>query len=337
MGVKLNNIESEKIELVDIYKQVLGIDAFNLIYQIMSTLRNSDGTPLSTSEGKTSSHILGVFYKVAFYLRNNIKPVFIFDGESPELKKQEREKRKKVKQKAMKQLEIAKENNDIEMMSKFSKRTTRVTKEIIEELKELLTLMGIPYVDSASEGEAQAAYMNKVGDIFAVVSQDYDSVVFGSKIIIRNLNTYKEGKTVFVDLINTSNNLSKIGFTEDDMIVYAMMIGTDFNNGGIPGIGPKTAEKKIKECKGDYETLFKNLNWNEYFDYDWKEVYNIFKNCPVNKEYKIEFGKGYNSEKLKSFLIEKFEFSKPRVEKIIDDTLDIFHGKKDVFSLDNFI
>ena len=52
---------------------------------------------------------------------------------------------------------------------------------MIEESKELLIAMGIAVVQAPGEGEAEAAYLARIKDkIYASVSQDYDSLLFGA-------------------------------------------------------------------------------------------------------------------------------------------------------------
>jgi flap endonuclease-1 len=66
--------------------------------------------------------------------------------------------------------------------------TSRLTREMIGEARELLRLMGLPTVQAPSEGEAQAAHMAAtVADIWAAASKDYDSLLFGAPRLVRFL------------------------------------------------------------------------------------------------------------------------------------------------------
>ncbi|HDD63996.1 MAG TPA: flap structure-specific endonuclease, partial [Thermoprotei archaeon] len=54
----------------------------------------------------------------------------------------------------------------------FSKAVVsgRLTTDMVNDAKVLLTLLGVPWVQAPSEGEAQAAYMALKGDVWATAS-----------------------------------------------------------------------------------------------------------------------------------------------------------------------
>lgn len=72
---------------------------------------------------------------------------------------------------------------EIEDVRKYAQRSLRVTKEMAEDAKLLLTLMGVPVIVAPSEAEAQCAALVKAGKAYAVVSEDMDSLVFGSSLL----------------------------------------------------------------------------------------------------------------------------------------------------------
>ena len=96
-------------------------------------------------------------------MQEGIKPIFVFDGKPPELKYRERQRRKEIKIEAEKKYQEAVAKEDIEGMKKFAARTSRITPEIVESAKKLLTLLGLPVVQAPSEGEAEAAYLTQTG------------------------------------------------------------------------------------------------------------------------------------------------------------------------------
>ncbi|MGM5483901.1 MAG: flap endonuclease-1 [Nanobdellota archaeon] len=326
MGVALTEImEGEKIEIQSLNGKIALFDAYNMLYQFLTVLRGPDGTPLKNSEGKITSHLQGLFSRNLYFLQNGMKPVYIFDGKPPELKKKERQARKEAKEEAKKKYEIAKQRNDFENMRKYSSRMVRIDKEILESSKKLLDKMGIPYIDAESEAEAQAAWMLKHGYADYMVSQDADALVFGAPNVIRNLSIGKKRK-VKGKLKNNNiepmkyrldKTLNKLGIDYEQFIILAILIGTDFNIGGIPGIGPKKAIKKIKEYGKDFEKLFSDLEWEKNFEFSWKEVFDIFEKCPVKKDFKINFT-DFNFKEVKSYLVDEYQFSKEKTNSQLE-------------------
>lgn len=330
MGNQITKLfKAEPIEIDDLSNKTLAVDAYNVIYQFLSTIRQRDGTPLTDSKDRMTSHLSGIFFRMGNLLAKGIKLIFVFDGKAPELKSKEREKRMQQKEKAKESYNQAVKEQNIDDMKKYASRLVRITPEIKEECITLLEAMGIPCIQAPSEGEAQAAKMQEKGEVYAIISQDADSFLFGATRVIRNLtisqkrrvpgtSIYKEVKP---EIFKLSDNLNNLGIDKDQLIAMGLLTGTDFNVGGIHGIGPHKALKLIKTHGKDFETLFQNVQWDNAFDYSWKDVYNIFAKIATTNDYKLEFN-GANREKIEELMIEKHEFSEDRISKILDKICD---------------
>ena len=147
MGLNIRDIVPKKeITFENLRGKIIAVDAFNAIYQFLSSIRQYDGTPLQDKSGRVTSHLSGLFYRNLSLLQEGIKLVYVFDGKPPELKFQTREKRIEVKESAKAKYDEAKENEDYGAMKKYSQQTTKITKEIIAESKELLEAMGIAVI-----------------------------------------------------------------------------------------------------------------------------------------------------------------------------------------------
>lgn len=327
MGTDLKDISARtEIEFSDLEGKKLVVDSFNVIFQFLSSIRQRDGSLLTDSKGRTTSHLVGLFSRMSKLKKMGIELAFVFDGKKPELKKKEVERRAELKKQAQVEYEIAKEREDIEAMKKYAARTSALTKEMVEESKELLDALGFPVIQAPSEGEAQAAFMVKNGDFYAEVSQDYDCLLFGVPRMIQNLTiserkkmksklSYEKVRPVIVDLKET---LAKNEITQDQLIAMGLLIGTDFNIGGIKGIGPKNALKLVKKHGKDFEGLFKEVEWNKYFEFEWKEAFDLIKHMPITEHYELKW-KPVNRTKIIDLLVEKHEFSRERVEKSLDE------------------
>lgn len=325
MGVAFKDIIiSEEINLEYLKDKVIFLDAYNILYQFLTTIRGRDGSLLMDSKGNVTSHLTGLFSRTANLIQKGIKIVYVFDGKPPDLKQKERERRKELKLEAEKKYKEAKKREDIGEMKKYAARTTRLTPGLVEEAKELISYFGLPIVQAPSEGEAQAAYMVRKNKGFAVGSQDFDSLIHGATRLVRNLSITgrrKKGKTmgsmiVRPEIINLSENLNNLGIDQDQLIVLSMIIGTDYNLGGIKGIGPKNALKLVKKHKNDFDSLFEEVKWDDFFEFPWTEVYYLIKKLPVTDDYVLEW-KDVDEGKIKELLVEKHDFSEERIDSTL--------------------
>ena len=240
----------------------------------------------------------------------DIKPIYVFDGKSSELKSDTQQKRREVREEAEQIYKEALAEGDTEKARKFAMRSSKLSPEIIESSKKLLTLMGIPYVEAKGEGEAQAAYLVANGDAYAVASQDYDCLLFGAKRVVRNLAVNSNlGNLEYYEL---NRVLKELKISRQQLIDIGILIGTDFSE-GLKGVGAKTALKLAH--KGQLEEKIAELQKQSTHDLD--EVRQLFLNHNVNTDYKIKWEKPKQDE-LIEFLCFEHGFSQERVSKAAD-------------------
>ncbi len=325
MGVALTELlVMKEIDIEFLQNKTIVVDAPMWLYQFLSSIRQRDGSLLTDSRGDVTSHLTGLLARVSNLMQQNIKLAFVFDGEPPKLKHLTLEKRKEIKLKAGRKLEKAKAEEDMELMKKYAARTSRLTDGMIEEAKKLVKAFGLPAIDAPSEAEAQASLITRKGDAFALATNDADALMFGSPRIVRNLNMAGKKKkmnkisyeTIKPDLITLDENLRHLGIKHEQLIALAMLIGTDYNSGGIKGIGPKTALKMVKSYGDNFELLFNDAKWNDFFDFSWQEVFDLIKNIPVNENYDLEWG-SIDEEKIIKLLVDEHDFSEERVRSQI--------------------
>ena len=311
MGVKLKDIvEPESISFKDLEGRTVSIDAFNTLFQFLSTIRQRDGRPLTDENGNITSHLSGILYRNSSMIEKDIKPIYIFDGQAPELKSETQAKRREIRDEAEKIYKDALAKGDTEKARKFAMRSSKLSPEIIESSKKLLTLMGIPYIDAKGEGEAQAAYLVQNGDAYAVASQDYDCLLFGAKRVVRNLAVNSNlGNLEYYQL---NKVLKELNVTREELVDMGILIGTDFCD-GLKGVGAKTALKLAH--KGQLKEKIAELQKQSSHDLD--EVREIFLNHNVNTDYKIKWEK-HNKDKIIEFLCYEHGFSEDRVSKASD-------------------
>ena len=316
MGLQIGDIVPRKdVKFEELRGKTIAVDAFNAIYQFLASIRQADGTPLMDSKKRITSHLSGLFYRNIALLSEGIKLIYVFDGEYHILKGRTHEKRQEAKDTAREKYLEAKDEEDIEGMSRYSRGFIKLDEEKIKESKELLEAMGISVVQAPGEGEMQCAHLVKEGEAYAIGSQDYDALVVGGPRLIQNLTLARKRKTrsgeVYIspEIIEYNSLLSELGIDRDQLICLAILVGTDFNPGGIKGIGPKKALTLVKAKK------FPALIFHEVehqLDFNWQEVFQIFKE-PNVKSIKVDFPK-LNESKIKEILVNEHEFSSDRIE-----------------------
>jgi flap endonuclease-1 len=308
----------EKTNLESFASKVVAIDAYNAIYQFLAIIRGPDGMQLNDSKGRITSHISGLFYRNINFLSLGIKPVYVFDGKPPSLKSAEIERRKQIKKDATIKYEKALTEGKYEEAKKFAQQTSILRDDMVEDSKYLLGLFGIPFIQAPSEGEATAANLTITGQAYASASQDFDSLLFGARKLIRNFtnsgrrkipnrNTTIEIKPELIDLGKT---LSELGITREQLVDVGILIGTDFNPNGFERIGPKTALKVIKEY-GSLESVPQIQEKLE--EIDFKQIRNIFLEPRVASVSEIKFG-DIDFQSIVSYLTSERSFSLDRIE-----------------------
>lgn len=171
---------------------------------------------MTTVDGETTSHLMGTFYRTIRLLENGIKPIYVFDGKPPDMKSGELNKRAERREEAQKALDKATENGDAAEMDKFNRRLVRVTKHHNQEAKDLLKLMGVPYIEAPCEAEAQCAAMVKAGKIFATATEDMDALTFGTSTLLRHL-TFSEARKMPVQEFSYEKVLKGLEFTREQV------------------------------------------------------------------------------------------------------------------------
>ena len=312
MGVKFKDIVSpEEIRFEDLDGKIVALDAANVIYQFLSSIRQLDGTPLKDQNGRVTSHFSGILYRTSALVEKGIKPIYVFDGQSSALKKETQQKRKEIKEESERKWKEALEEGRLDDARKFAVRSSRMSPEIVEGSKKLIKLMGIPYIQAKGEGEAQASYMVARGDAWCVASQDYDCMLFGAPRMVKNLTI--SGSQTNPELIELDKVLGNLGVTREQLVDMAIMVGTDFNQ-GIKGIGAKKGLKLIKE-HGDIYQILEKLDIE--LDVDPTILRNMFLNHGVDSDYELKWQKA-DQEQIVDFLCGEHDFSESRVLSALD-------------------
>ncbi len=318
MGVALRALLDESIEHPgwDNLGGTAAIDAYNALYQFLSGIRQADGAPLMDDQGRVTSHLSGLLFRTANLIEKNITPIYVFDGKPPAFKSKTLDGRRVVREHAKEEWERAVKEGDDAAARKYAMASSRVDAYITDSSKQLLSALGIAWIQAPEEGEAQSAYMAENGDVTFAVSQDYDSLLFGCPTLVRNVTVSGKRKirgkiiSVYPERLSCFEVCSHLGVTREELIQIALLIGTDYNS-GVLGVGPKTALKIVKSG-GFHDRIGESENADEP-----ERLLDYFMHPKVTREYTITHASA-DRDTVMELLCEEHGFTPERVEAGLD-------------------
>lgn len=262
MGIRglnafIKKICPESITLNKINKysgKVFGIDASILLYKYRH-ISNLDTNCVN-------SHIIGFLNRIIYYKNNNITPIFIFDGIPPEQKKNTLKKRQSIKRKIYEKIELLQDitvESEVEQIEinkeidNLTRQIINVTKTHINEVKQLLDLMGINYYNAPDEAEKYCVYLQKHKIIDYIITDDTDVFTFGGINVLKS--------SIKNDIIETNINmfLDKLEFSNKKFIDFCILSGCDY----LPYI-PNLAINTVHTLFKKYDTIEDIIKLNKY-------------------------------------------------------------------------
>jgi len=296
----------ETVAFDDLEGSVVAVDAHNWLYRYLTTtVKFTSDHKYTTADGTEVANLIGVVQGLPKFFEHDLTPVFVFDGAVTELKDDEVAKRRAQREKYEDQLEDAREAGDSVRVSKLESRTQQLTDTIVETTRELLALLDVPVVDAPAEGEGQAAYMARQGDVDYVGTEDYDALLFGAPYTLRQLTSSGDP-----ELMEFQATLDELALTWEQLVDAAILMGTDFNE-GISGIGPKTAVKLM----GEHGDLFAALEARgEHVDHA-DRIRSLFLDPAVTDDYDIPDGLDPDLEAARAYVTEEWEVDPEEVSR----------------------
>ncbi len=321
MGCNLKDLaEAVPIELSDLDGQRIGVDVFLNAYQFLTAMTGSDGKPLTNSDGVATSHLMGFLDRATTMIQAGIDPVFIFDGRPDQLKRQTLDERRARKDIAKAKWRAAVESGDEKAAKKLGPQTAEYTPVMVEQTKRLFDTLGVVWIEAPMEAEGAGAVRCARGEIAAVASQDWDTLLYGSPVMIRNLmahGTRRFGRVIHAQRVELATLLETHQLTQAQLVDLGIMVGTDFHP-GIRGIGPKTGLKLIKEY-GTVEAVCAAKEKEIPAKLD--EIRQLFHNHPTGDDHLPEHTIA-NEKSLREFLQEEMGFSERRLTRALDRLRD---------------
>jgi flap endonuclease-1 len=317
MGVLLTPIvKPQPVALDDLRGRLVAVDGQGDLYQFLALIRLRDGSPLSDGKGRVTSHLSGLFFRTTRLIADHqLKLAFVFDGAPPPQKARELERRRATKARFEQEREEAIARGDLEQAYAKATMTSRLTREMVAEARELLRLLGLPAIQAPSEGEAQAAHMATSGRVWTAASKDYDTLLFGATRLLRFLGVGgkeflpSQGafRPLIPEILELDRHLAEWQITREGLIDLALLVGTDFNH-GVDGIGPKKALKLVQQ-HGRIEEMPSEIRDAVG---DVASLRQIYLQPEVTDDYALEFGEP-DVDAVVRFLCEERAFSRDRV------------------------
>ena len=324
MGVDLGDlVPRPKASLDNLSGKTFAVDAYNALYQFLAIIRGPTGSTLMDRNGRVTSHLSGLLYRTTNLAERGIRLVYVFDGVPPTLKETEIKRRRAIKEEAVVKYEKAIVKGEVAEAKRYAQATVTVKDTMVEDSRRLLSFLGVPYMQAPSEGEAQAAFMTIRGDVWAAVSQDYDSLLFGAVRLVRNLAISGKRKLpmreayvqVDPELVQLEETLSSLELTREQLVDLGILIGTDFNPEGFKGIGPKTALKLIRENGTIEEIAAKDPGFK--IPQHLERIRQIFLKPDVTTNYALRWREP-QTEELVRFLCGDRDFNEERVRTAVE-------------------
>jgi flap endonuclease-1 len=337
-----NDITAIQHKKFDEYKnKIMVIDVLQKIYSYGIAIRDSGEDKFSV-DGKIINHIYAIIFYTKFLIKQSIKPLYVFDGKIPEIKNNVLTERKERKDTSYKKCDNFVDTTSDEYIKHF-KRSYSLSDEQIKECKELLKAFGIPYIESPEEADSQcAAIVSSDKNIYGVISDDIDTLVFGAKKICKDFSG-KHNSVIEMNLDNIlkvllieANNIRKINYKQPitkfnyyNFIDYVSMLNTDYFS-GLKNITPSQVfELFILNNCDVYDTIDYIKKNNDTYNIDipddfiqkWDNVKKYYTEAEVLNP--IYINKTF--KKPNNYLIKKILVNCKFNQYFIDNIIDLFN------------
>jgi flap endonuclease-1 len=296
----------ESVSFDDLGGSVVAVDAHNWLYRYLTTtVKFTRDGAYTTSDGAEVANLIGVVQGLPKFFEHDLTPVFVFDGRVTDLKDDEIEERREQRERYEQQLEEAKEAGDATRIATLQSRTQRLTDTIHETTRGLLERLDVPVVEAPAEGEAQAAYMARKGDVDYVGTEDYDALLLGAPLTLRQLTSKGDP-----ELMDFEATLERHELTWEQLVDVAILMGTDFNE-GISGVGPKTAVKLVREHGDLWGALDARDAYVEHADV----IRELFLTPDVTDDYAFDLELDPDVDAAREYVTEEWEVAADEVER----------------------
>lgn len=228
-----------------------------------------------------NSLIENIYLLLSVLRHYNIIPIFIFDGKSPDEKKELLQKRKEDKKAAEEEYAILKNklfiNEDMDEIEKqeiitnmdlLKRKFVNISKKDIQIVKRLIRAYGATYYDAPGEADEICALLTIKGKVWATLSEDMDMFVYGCPRVIRYMSLLNHT----IVLYDTKSILETLGISQKDLREICVLSGTDYNSIVEDTKNPPNLYTTLKYFKKFFKAKVKEEDNNDQENiefYDW--------------------------------------------------------------------
>ena len=243
MGIKLLNSflkrncckSIQKIDLSELRDKTVVIDASIYLYKYHGN----------------NELIEGIYQMILVFKKFNIIPIYVFDGRPPVEKMDTIKKRKQLRDVAVQQLNLIIDTKvNYNTIRALEKKTTRISRKNVDEVKELLSLSGVSFYQADGEADELCVKLVKDNVAWACISEDMDMFVHGCPRVLRGFNIFND----YITLYSLTNMLNSLRMSFQDFREVCILSGTDYCN---TNISFNTAIKFYKIFSEKKETTFR--------------------------------------------------------------------------------
>jgi len=308
-----------KLHINKLSNRVVAIDTSIYLYRY----KTCNGAMPNNKDNGLSGLIENMYLMISIFKKYNITPIFVFDGTPPAEKNALLETRKQKKAAAEakwhdlhRELESGELDDDkrfdiISAMNKERSKFVRIHKEDINEVKKLMEVYGVSYVDAEGEADILCARLVESGEAYGCLSEDMDMFVYGTTRVFRYLSLVN----LTVVEYNLPYILKQLDVTFNEFKEVCVLSGTDYNNNNNNNNNIcrilkllykyKKSMKNLTIQPGDFinwlinNSYCSNLNITEY-----NTALDMFNLDNCKQEYNINSPKtdAYNKDNLRQFM-----------------------------------
>lgn len=244
--------------------------------------------------------IENIYLMLSIFRYYNIIPIFVFDGKPPveknELLIKRREDKHEAEEEYNKLKNILKTDTSIDDDEKqelinnmyiLKKKFIRISKNDVENVKQLIRAYGATYYDAPCEADELCAMLTIKGKVWACLSEDMDMFVYGCPRVVRYLSLLNHT----IVLYDMKEILDKLGFTQKELREICILSGTDYNSiNGENSSNLYTTLKYFKQYKTEnsVDEFYKWLNKTTDFIKDYELLKKIYKMFELTEDCNIK-------------------------------------------------